>query len=387
MRYRSIKKKSEPKDWYSSYLRSMSLTCIAILTLAQANTWKTPITFLPPPTSPDEYVRELGTAPQKIKLEGDTLTILVKGTGDKMFLLGTVDFPLRRLEGTDVWIAQAKYPHWDKAFFSFSISTSPEWKAGAQPTFWYGIKAPKKLPTAKNLRGKLLDEIVPSKSHGADRKVTVYLPPDPKPGLPALYITDGESCRSYAQYLEPLILAKKVKPIAVIGVHNGKYQGTGKDYDFEQDFRAREYLKVFKKEDYAKHVTFFCDEVTRWAEAKFNLGTRREDRAISGFSNGGAFTLTTSTERPEVFAHSIPMSVAAMDHADFKKTIPTDKAPSYYFAAGTLEPFIANTQKAHLALKEANAHSQLIIYETGHEFEMWALHSMTMLQRIFPANP
>jgi len=364
----------------------MSFLSIAVLSVAQANAWKTPITFLPLPTSPDSFVRELGSADRKFKLEGDTLTILVRGTGEKMYFRGTVDIPLQRLAGTQVWLAQMKYPHWEEAFFSYWISDSPGWKEGVQPSFWFGKKAPKQLKAAKTLQGKLWEEKVQSQAHGAARKVTVYVPPGATPKLPALYLADGQGCEGFARVLEPLILAKKVRPVAIVGVHCGEYKGDKAAYDFELDFRAREYLKAFQKEDYGKHVKFFFDEVTQWATAKFQLSSSREDRAIAGFSNGGAFALTASTERPEVFGHVISMSVAATNFDDFKKSFRTGPAPSYHFAAGRLEPFIANTQKAHEVLLEANIKSQFQAYESGHETEMWKIHTMAELQKFFPAK-
>lgn len=368
----------------------MSLLLASALVLSQAgqNRWVPPYSALEVPVDPKPFVERMRDKTEEIYLEGDRLTFLFKSKAEKVELLCGLQLDLKKIPATDLWIAQAKMVDWDRAFFNYYFADGG-YKMGDRLNFvaWAGPKAPKMPESVGELKGTLKVLQIPSKAMGEDRRLTIYLPPGPSKGLPAIYMADGQGAAGYAKVLEPLILQKKVRPIALIGIHCGEYKGDrAKPYDMNFDFRAKEYLKVADPETYEKSLELFCGEAVRWATKEYGLSNKVEDRAIQGVSNGGAFATTAAVDRPGVFGYAMPFSVAAYDRDAFKKAIVGKKLPKFYFAAGTLESFIRGTNAAHEMLSAEKFATVNESYVSGHDMVMWNIAFLKYVQVIFPAK-
>ena len=225
--------------------------------------------------------------------------------------------PLHRLEGSNVWTASFERPSLAKGVFSYAFSAGKKGDPPFNPSrplrfeVWTGPQAPAAPEVAKELKGieKLLD--FDSKILGEKRKITIYLPPrhDRSKSYPVIYAADG---MTNAEILEPLIVAEKIRPIVVVGVLPGTYQGDrAKPYDISQDPRAREYLPEIDPERFAKHEKFFCEEVRAWAENELGASRKQEERAVHGVSNGARFAVEMGLRHPELFGHVFGFSVAS----------------------------------------------------------------------------
>lgn len=369
----------------------MSLLLASILLLSQTAQpqWAAPFKALDIPADPKPYLERMRDKKEEVYVEGDRLTFLYKSTAEKVDLLSGIQLNLKKFPATDLWIAQAQMADWDRAFFNY-VFVDGGFKTGLAVKLqtWSGPKAPaapKPVPVTQ-LKGTVSMARIQSKALGEERTVTVYLPPNPGKDLPAIYMADGQGASGYAGILEPLILAKKVRPVALIGVHSAPYKGKpGEPYAPELDFRAKEYLKMVDKDTYAKSLEFFCGEVVPWATKEYNLSSKVEDRAIQGVSNGAAFATTAPVDRPGVFGYAMPFSVAAYDQPAFKQEIVGKTLPRYYFAAGTLEGFIRATNAAHEILTAADFSSVNESYVSGHDGVMWNIAFLKYVQVIFPA--
>lgn len=368
----------------------MSLLLASALVLSQTvqNRWVAPYSVLEVPVDPKPFVERMRDKKEDVYLDGDKLTFLYKSKEAKVELLCGLQLDLKKIPATDLWIAQAKMADWDRAFFNYYFADGG-YKMGERLNFvaWAGPKAPAMPQPVAELKGTVKEVQIPSKALGEERKLTVYLPPGPSKGLPAIYMADGQGAAGYAKILEPLILQKKVRPVALIGVHCGDYKGDrAKAYDPELDFRAKEYLKMVDEKTYAKNLEFFCGEAVRWATKEYGLSDKVEDRAIQGVSNGGAFATTAAVDRAGVFGYAMPFSVAANDREAFKKSVVGKKLPKFYFAAGTLETFIRGTKDAHEILSAEKFSTVNESYVSGHDMVMWNIAFLKYVHVIFPAK-
>jgi enterochelin esterase-like enzyme len=214
--------------------------------------------------------------------------------------------------------------------------------------------------------------------------MTVYLPPGADANgrsLRALFMADGQSCDTYARIVEPLIVSGRVAPFAIVGVHAATAPA---GYDPSRDGpdpRTLEYIPRFGKETAVRHMRFFIEEVLPWAVREHGVSSRPADRAVFGYSNGGAFAAYAGIEHGRQFAHALPFSVGVgiarpSGHRSF---------PEFHFAVGKLEPpFLRTTREMHSLVKELGAKSTFREYTSGHDTLMWQVALAEYLPRVFP---
>ncbi|RYG40402.1 hypothetical protein EON79_22660, partial [bacterium] len=275
--------------------------------------WQRPFSELPPPKNSSELAR----VPMGASRKGTTLTFLTRAKTPSVTFLGGLGFrPMHNIAGSDLWILRFRMPDWSSAIVTYALldTNNDPIVSGV----WRGPKAPTYTRTTR-LTGTLIARTLTSESLGEPRNLHIYLPPkraaaDREP-LPAFFLADGQDCEQFARALEPPIVARKVTPCAIVGVDSGSYRGIDphEDYVETRDDRARDYLWPVDPPRFDRHLRFFVDEVGAYAATEFGISRRRKDRAVVGFSNGGAFCVTVARMRPEAFATSIPMSPAIQD--------------------------------------------------------------------------
>jgi len=340
--------------------------------------WTAPYEVIQKPENYDRFAANLGPANAGIFVEGDRATFIGRGKENPLVLPDWLRLPFTHTP-EDLWVAQATLKDWDRFFFTYTVKDGDH----SSRAIFRASRSPRAPRSVKTLAGSLQTIHFASRELGESRDLMIYLPPNPNGHLNAVYMADGQSCASFAKVLEPLILAKLVAPTAIIGLFHGEYKGDMAKYDMEKDFRAREYLKVADPDRFASHLRFVTDEVMPWAERKFGLEPGRDHRALFGFSNGAAFAVMASVDRPDVFGSVMPLSVAVFDRDDLIKSVPGKKLPRYYMAAGTLETFIRLTQDAAAILKFGRAKVSMDSYVTGHDQAMWELAFARALPKIF----
>lgn len=345
--------------------------------------WRRPFRDVPVPTDPAPFEARLGGEASAVWQEGDVLSFLVRDKGASMFLIGGIQEPMHRIGSSDLWIAQYRMADWSQAFVTYHfVGAQLGMGQRIQSKFWSGPNAPT-YEKAKTLQGAVVERTIHSDALGEDRKIHVYLPPDaPKKGLPAFFMADGDGCESFAKALEPLILAGKVRPCAIVGVDNGGYRGDRKSgtYDQDVDFRAKEYIPELDDDRFARHLRFFIDEVGAYVAKEFGVSRKRADLAVTGFSNGGAFSAAVAYRRPEAFGTSMPLSLGIPT----KDPKPSKPFPRMMFAAGMLETFNVSTQWMFEKMKKEGANATYETYVAGHDSEQWNLAFSRMAPRVFP---
>jgi enterochelin esterase-like enzyme len=341
--------------------------------------WKKPYQVLEAPTSAADAKTHLGSEADAVWLHGDVLNFAHKSSAAQVQLTGGVQEPMKKLPDTDIWIIQVKMPGWEKAFVTYSFIESGKFD---KMKLWKGSQAPELPEKAKTLQGQVIKRKFHSDALGEDRPLFIYVPPNaPKQGLPAVFLADGGACKSYAAVLEPLILAHKVRPCAIVGIESGGYKGERNGpYDPSKDFRAKEYVPGEDSDRFDRHLKFFTDEVGAYVAKEFGISTKREDRAVTGFSNGGAFSAAVAFRKPEFFGTSMPLSLG-VPPTDPKPATPL---PRMFFAGGALESFGFHTQGVYEQVKGWGVESSMDLYIAGHDPAMWELAFSKLMSKAFP---
>jgi enterochelin esterase-like enzyme len=323
--------------------------------------------------------------------DGDTATFFYQGDAEQVMLMFSGEqFPFRRIAESDVWFATVTKPGLAKSVFTYIIVPGKKGesrpKAGQRLPMqhWRGPEAPPAPARAEKLTGETKPVDFESKALGGIRKVRVYLPPgyDRNRRYPVIYSTDGNDG---ASILEPLITSGKIAPLIVVAATSGEYLGDrSAAYDPTKDLRSMEYLTGENAERYAKHETFFCDELPAWAEKEFGASNERADRAVFGCSNGARFAVDMGVRHPRLFGHVIAFSVAG--HRDFKLPDTAQDLPQFHLAAGMWEPFLKTTKNVAEALEKHKVRVTFITRVAGHDFTMWEDELAAAAQRAFPAK-
>jgi enterochelin esterase-like enzyme len=330
------------------------------------------------PASFDALRASVADRNDAISLDGDVLTIVHRDARDAVVIGGSLQMPMARAPGTDMWYLLLKRRDWDRSFFSyqFAASRATTLESGEMSEY-RGPLAPI-LKRAATLKGRIVIRKISSKHLNEDRAVSVYLPPVTRRSLPVLFMTDGAVMEKFARVIEPLILGGAIEPIAIVGVHASTAPGTRPGIDG----RSQEYVSLVAPDIAARHLQFFIDEVLPSMTSEYRLSERREDRAIFGFSNGAAFVTTVAARHGNLFSHALPFSFNLPKIESAKHD-----APTYHFAAGELEPyFLAATRNAHEQLSTSGTSSNLHTYMSGHDVLMWQLALCEYLPGIFPAR-
>ncbi|WAC48279.1 alpha/beta hydrolase-fold protein [Asticcacaulis sp. SL142] len=170
---------------------------------------------------------------------------------------------------------------------------------------------------ATTLKGKLETIELPSRSLGTNRKISIYIPPAPRPvdGYATIYLADGQDTERFARILEPLIRTNKVKAVMLVGLWSGVGSSNSSG---EYDLRGAEYLPGAVPEVYAQHENFVLSEVMPLVEQKFNASRNRNDRMTFGISNGAAWAISFASRHTNLFAQGSGFGVPhSADHFRF----------------------------------------------------------------------
>ncbi|MGV3614835.1 MAG: alpha/beta hydrolase [Fimbriimonas sp.] len=336
-----------------------------MLPLLIALTLQKPYQVLPLPAKAAEWSNRLTGEDAAVWQTGDVLTFLHRRKAGYVGVTGGVQESMRPVPGTDLWVLQVRMKGWERAVIQYAFFT-PERPAPPYAAYrvWRGAQAPG-VELARPLKGRLEHVDFESKALGERRRLTVYLPPEAKAGIPAFFVADGEVTEGFAQALEPLIVAGKMRPAAIVGIYSGDWEGRG--------LRGQEYGRR-GGDRYRRHREFFTREVPLWANRTYGISLRRDDRAVVGFSSGGSFAGALASEAPGVFGHVVPLASGSVP-------LPKAPEPRYFFAVGTLDGSAASTGAA-----ARRVGGSLDTYVGGHDFEIWRLAFSRIAPRVYPSR-
>jgi enterochelin esterase-like enzyme len=327
--------------------------------------------------------------------DGQTATFFFRGDALKVEVIAGGDFKaLERLGASDVWSVTFKLPEVERAVISYQLTAtrkgSPKPVVSRQEGVWRGPKAPPRALEASELRGSLKTVEIESHALSARRKLTVYLPPEMGPGkaIPVIYAADGEGIGGYARVLEPVVTAGKLPPIVVVGVHSGGYLGGAPDfnnYDTRKDLRAQEYFPGINQDRFDKHETFYCNEVTGWAERALNVSRDPKDRIVFGTSNGARFVFEVALRHPDRFSSVLAFSVPGGGPIKLPEGFKTQTR--FCLEAGTWErQFYEYTTRLGETLKRTGVPVELRLRVGGHDEAIWREEFVYGLMAVFGAR-
>jgi enterochelin esterase-like enzyme len=311
----------------------------------------------------------LGEGRLTVWAEGDVLHVLWQGQADEVQLAAGIQPRLWPVEGAEgLWEASLNIRRLDEAVISIAVLPR---RAGDDPfgsvsdtLVWRGPRAPAALPAAASLTGTVQEHTLPGGALGAPRRLTVYRPPHHQGRLPACVLADGASARSFAEVLEPAILAGTVPPVLLVGVYNAVDPASP-----WPDRRAQEYVPGQHPRRFAAHLGFVTDEVIPWATDQW--GAAAGPWVAAGFSNGGDWAVAAAQRRPEVFAAVAAFSVGVVPHQITSRA--RAAGVRHYLAAGTLEPgFRQATRQWAQRLRRAGLDCRHHEWVGGHDHLWWA---------------
>jgi enterochelin esterase-like enzyme len=304
--------------------------------------------------------------------DGEELTMVYQGKADSVSTCCGIQAQMRKVPDSDWWVFSAQVPRLEELVLSYgflpTVNGNMQFPSGKFPV-WRGPKAPAEPKEILVLR--MFEMNLESKFLKAGRGISVYLPlgydpekRDPNNPIRVVYMADGQSTREMAQVLEPLIRDKVVPPVMIVGMHAARDDNGAA----EIDGRGAEYLQNQNSPRYFQHEKFVLEEVIPWAEKTYGASSRREDRVVFGYSNGGGFAATISSDHPDVFGFAFPFSPNVVPN--FKSD--SKLMPAYFMAAGLLESYFLSTARIIAGLvKDRNGRFELRERMSGHDFVMW----------------
>ena len=182
--------------------------------------------------------------------------------------------------------------------------------------------------------GELITEVF---EYDGGRQVTAYLPRATPEAV--VFAGDGQLISQWGGVLE----APDVPPTMIVGVHRHA----------DETLRLHEYSPGFDPERFAKHETFFVEDVRQWARSRFGVALPVERTAVFGVSAGGELALAIGLRHPDLYGAVF----CASPGAGYRPPgVLPSAIPRTYLVAGTLEPFFhENATRWAEALRDAGA--------------------------------
>lgn len=343
-----------------------------------------PFEVVPSPADHAHVIAKLDGATEGIWLDGEVLWLAKKNSDGPWKTLGGVSQPLTRLNDSDIWMTGLRWDRWPEAFMRVAFVRSDLPAGSVEYNTWRGERAPP--PPAQAEAGQVESFQLPGPVPGSERTITVVLPPayNSEDELPAIVLADGQSAEAWGKVIAALVLEGKLRPLAVVGIHSGGYEGDrSQPYNPRLDVRAREYLDGFDQERFDAHLAWVIESVLPEASRRFTISLQRDDLAIAGFSNGGAFAASAGLRRGDVFAMALALSVGVPPEI---VTRPANAPmPRFYLAAGELEhQFLHHTRVTRDRLEAAGGEAALVTFAAGHDAELWIRAMAQFMPLMFP---
>lgn len=306
-------------------------------------------------------------------VEDDVFHVVARRAGPSAALCCAVQSAMERVgDAPDLWSLSTRIEGVNAAVLDVMIfgevgETAPPVTRAAQ---WRGPDAPARAGTADIPDGWLSTHEIDSVALNERRVVEIYRPVGDGP-MPVIYMADGESASMFAQTIQPLIARGELPPIMIVGLHSGP-QTTPEGMDASL-IRHQEYLPGWAGEPqprYAGHDRFLTEEVMPLAES-LGASSRREDRAVAGYSNGAAWAVAMATDHPDLFGKVMALSFGWREEAFFARIRET-RYGDVWIGAGTLEPPFHDLSEQTSALLASRA--DRVTFDSrvaGHSPVMW----------------
>lgn len=281
--------------------------------------------------------------------------VVARREGSAPSLCCTVQSAMERIgDAPDLWSLSVRVEGIDAAILDVMIFAEGE--TGGPPVDetpqWRGPNAPPAAEIGEVPAISLSTHTIESAALEETRIVEVYRPAG-EGEMPVIYLADGESTSMFAQTLEPLIARGAIPPVMIVGLHSGP-SVMPDDADVSL-IRHQEYLPGWAGEPqprFIAHDRFLREEVMPLAES-LGASSRREDRAVAGYSNGAAWALAMATDHPDLFGKVMALSFGWTGESLSK--MQQTRYGDVWIGAGTLEPPFHNVSQQASELLETRA--------------------------------
>ncbi len=333
----------------------------------------------------------IGAERFSVDVDGDVMTVMARAETMPMVCCGP-QVDMIRLGDSAYWARRIRLANLDRATSTVIVVEAGNPAAAAvafnEAYVWRGPHAPAPHPEAPALQGRIEIGFIDSVALGERRRISIYLPPGwtKDTPWPAVFIGD-EGHAMFMLQVESMIADGRIRPLVLIGVTAAKTESVDEEVfgaPGYADTRNSQYMPEFGATGrFDRHTAFIADEVTAWATREYNVSTRREDRAIAGFSGGGTMALFVGLRRPDVFGFAIPLS-PAYSLAKASDLEPGQRA-SFYMSGGLYEPSFHLAAKRNGALMKAAGYDVTVEHPaSGHFPDHWKLVFGNALLRFFP---
>lgn len=220
-----------------------------------------------------------------------------------------------------------------------------------------------------------------------NRLLTIYLPNgfNTDSIYPVIYTTDGQIItESYKKSMDSLIELNIIPKVVLVGVHSNETFLP----EYGREVRNFEYIKNIGATDtlslrFYKHYDFFTKEVFEYAQNKYSVSSKRENRVFYGASNGADFGVSLAIENPDLIKSYIYCSIVAGSQEPFQWT--KSNSPNFYLYYGNEEDKMIKDEAIKLSnyLKKQNLNYKLSPFKGGHDRKMWEYSFFMSLPQIF----
>ena len=220
-----------------------------------------------------------------------------------------------------------------------------------------------------------------------NRLLTIYLPQgfNKDSIYPVIYATDGQIItESYRKSIDSLIELNIITKVVLIGVHSNETYIPA----YRMEYRNFEYVKNIGATDtlslrFYKHYDFFTKEVLEYAQNKYSVSSKRENRVFYGTSNGADFGVTLAMENPELIQSYIYCSIVSGSKEPYQWT--KSNSPNFYIYYGNDEDDMIKDEAIKLSnyLNEQNLNYKLAFFQGGHDRKKWEYSFLKILPQLF----
>lgn len=334
------------------------------------------------------------------EVNGDSFTIFQRGPVDDpeiMRMRGVSQGPetccsiqngvWRRFKGTDLWVMRLRLK--GIRYATISQQTSRSLDATPSTSFTYrGDLAPASPDKVETLQGKIERYEVFSPQLNETRSVVVYVPPreDQDYRFPVV-ISEGSDVENFALISEALVKDGKIRPVILVGVIAGDDGIAGPPRAVPQHVaRAQDYSPNRHDSRFKQYISFLVETVRPMLIDRLSASEQRMDWVVTGASQGGALALNAALERPHIFGHSWPMSIAGTnpEFGTFANSVPKSK---FRISAGYYEEtFLVNSQLATTALQNSGGDVVARWFSDGHNPGQWDRAFADNLMSVLPSK-
>ena len=306
-------------------------------------------------------------------VEGEVFHVVARRSGSGVSLCCGVQSAMERVgDEPDLWALSVRIDHIEAAVLDVMIMAEAD---ESHPPVtgtpqWRGPSAPARAEVAEVPDGLLSTHEIDSAALGERRAIEVYRPAGDGP-MPVIYLADGESTSMFAQTLHPLIASGALPPLMIVGLHSGpRVLPDGEDASL---IRHQEYLSGWGREPqprFIAHDRFLTEEVLPLAES-LGASSRREDRAVAGYSNGAAWAMAMATDHPDLFGKVMALSLGWTD-GGLRARIRATRYGDVWLGAGTLEPPFHDMSRQTAEVLDSRA--ERVTFDSrvaGHTPVMW----------------